>query len=283
METKPMQNRVWLITGCSTGFGRILARRALERGERVVATARRAESIQDLASVAKRPGQLLTLELDVTQLDQIRSVVGEANQTFGRIDVLINNAGYGSVGALEEFSSAEIRRVFETNVFGLMEMTRAVLPIMRAQKSGHIMNLSSVAGMVSLPGATIYASTKFAVEGLTEGLAGELAPFGIRVYLIEPGGVRTDFANRSLYTAPYLPEYAEALASTRKYYETIGGQQPGDPEACARVMMELIDHPSPPLRLPMGKVAVARIKKKLEQYQTEISTWEAVAASTDYS
>jgi short-subunit dehydrogenase len=281
-NTEPKPERVWFITGCSTGFGRTLSRQVLARGERLIATARNLASIENLKAHCVREKQLALFELDVTQTEAIPAVISAAIQKMGRIDVLINNAGYGCIGALEEVSEAEIRRVFETNVFGLIAVTKAVLPQMRLQKTGHVMNLSSVAGMVALAGASVYAATKFAVEGLSEALAGELAPFGIRVYLIEPGGVRTDFANRSLSVAPYRHEYAESLATTRKYYETIGGQQPGDPEACAKVMMALIDHPAPPLRMPMGKIAVARIRKKLEQYQLEINTWESVAYGTDF-
>ena len=276
-----MQNKkVWFITGCSTGFGRALVEQLLARGEKVVATSRKLNSLEYLND--KPESQLLKLELDVTETAQIENAVKDALKKFGRIDVLINNAGYGYVGALEEVSSEEIRKVFETNVFGLIEMTRAVLPQMRAQKSGHILNLSSVAGMVSAPGASIYGATKFAVEGISEALAGEVAFFGIKVTLIEPGAFRTEFANRSLVTAPYHPDYNEALKTTRNYYETIGGQQPGDPEAAAKAMIELVDHPNPPLRLPMGKIALGRIHKKLDQYLTEIETWQKVTLETDF-
>jgi short-subunit dehydrogenase len=209
-------------------------------------------------------------------------VASDAIQKAGRIDVLVNNAGYGYVGALEEVSLSEIRAVFETNVFGLMEMTRAILPVFRSQRSGHIINLSSVAGMVGTPGASIYNSTKFAIEGLSEALAGELASFGIKVTLIEPGAFRTDFANRSLRVAPYLPEYSEALSQTRKYYETIGGQQPGDPAQAVRAMIALVDHPNPPLRLPMGKIALQRIRNKIAQYESEIKAWEKTILETDF-
>lgn len=248
----------------------------------MVATARKLESIQDLESKAQTQDQLLLLELDVTKLDQIEKARDATLVRFGRVDALVNNAGYGSVGAIEEVPEEEIRRVFDTNVFGLIEVTRAFIPQMRVQKSGFILNLSSVAGMVSLPGAGIYAATKFAVEGITEALAGELAPFGIKVTMVQPGGFRTDFANRSLNIAPYNPVYAESLATTRKYYETIGGQQPGDPAQAVRVMIELADHPNPPLRLPMGKIALGRIRKKLEQYISEMETWEKVTLETDF-
>ena len=277
-----MKQKTWFITGCSTGFGRILSEQLLARGDRVIATARDLNRIEDLRGFAKSPDQFLPYQLDVTDFSRIRLVANDAFEKTGRIDVLVNNAGYGYVGALEEVSLPEIRAVYETNVFGLMEMTRAILPVFRAQKSGHIINLSSVAGMVGTPGASIYNSTKFAIEGLSEALAGELSSFGIKVTLIEPGAFRTDFANRSLRVAPYLPEYAEALSQTRNYYETIGGQQPGDPLQAVRAMIALVDHPNPPLRLPMGKIALKRIRNKIAQYESEISTWEKTILETDF-
>ncbi len=277
-----MKQKTWFITGCSTGFGRVLSEQLLARGDRVIATARNADRIEDLRAHAKNPEQFLSYPLDVTDFSEIRKVASDAIKKAGWIDVLVNNAGYGYVGALEEASLSEIRAVFETNVFGLMEMTRAILPVFRSQRSGHIINLSSVAGMVGTPGASIYNSTKFAIEGLSEALAGELASFGIKVTLIEPGAFRTDFANRSLRVAPYLPEYAEALSQTRKYYETIGGQQPGDPAQAVRAMIALVDHPNPPLRLPMGKIALQRIRNKIAQYESEIKTWEKTILETDF-
>jgi NADP-dependent 3-hydroxy acid dehydrogenase YdfG len=248
----------------------------------VFATARNLDSILSLLEKAKNPADLLTYALDVTDSAQIRSVILDASSKAGRIDVLVNNAGYGYVGALEEISMSEVRAIYDTNVFGLIEVTRAILPIMRTQKSGHIINLSSVAGMVGTPGASIYNSTKFAVEGISEALATEIAPFGIQVTLIEPGAFRTDFANRSLRVAPYMPEYKEALATTRNYYETIGGQQPGDPVAAARAIIEVANHPHPPLRLPMGKIALGRIRAKIKTYEQEMATWEKVTLETDY-
>ena len=277
-----MKQKTWVITGCSTGFGRILSEQLLARGDRVIATARNPDHIEGLRAHAKSPDQFLSYKLDVTDFSEIRKVANDAIEKAGRIDVLVNNAGYGYVGALEEVSMPEIRAVYETNVFGLMEMTRAILPVFRTQKSGHIINLSSVAGMVGTPGASIYNSTKFAIAGLSEALAGELASFGIQVTLIEPGAFRTDFANRSLRVAPYLPEYSEALSQTRKYYETIGGQQPGDPAQAVRAMIALVDHPNPPLRLPMGKIALQRIRNKIAQYESEIKAWEKTILETDF-
>ena len=274
--------KVWFITGCSSGFGKALSELLLKEGELVVATARQLDSLLHLRALAKNPKQLLTLALDVTKTDQIQAAVTTAISHFGRIDVCVNNAGYGAVGALEEVSEKEIRAVFDTNVFGLIEVSRAITPYFRKQKSGRFINLSSVAGMVALPGASIYAATKFAVEGFSEALAGELAPFGVKLTIIEPGGVRTEFANRSLKVAPYHPDYSEALAVSRKYYETIGGNQPGDPVACAKLMMEIGRHPNPPLRLIMGKIALGRVEKKLEEYAKEREVWREQTLLTDF-
>ena len=274
--------RAWFITGCSTGFGRILTEVLLKSGRKVAATARDPMALQDLKNLATSPDQLLILPLDVTQKNQIEAAAQSAIQHFGRIDILVNNAGYGAVGALEEVSEEEVRRNFETNVFGLIETTRAFVPHFRNQKSGIIFNLSSVAGMVALPGASIYAATKFAVEGFSEALAGELAPFGIKIILLEPGAFRTDFAGRSLKKGTYHPAYDESLKTTRHYYETIGGNQPGDPLALVKLILELSDHPNPPLRIVLGKIALARIEKKLEQYQKEREEWKEKGLLTDF-
>jgi len=277
-----MNNRVWFITGCTSGFGNILCKQLLARGELVVATARAPEKLEALRELAQTPNQLLILKLDVTKNDEIKTAVAETLKKFGRIDVLINNAGYGATGALEEVSEVEIRRNFETNVFGLFEVTRAILPTMRAQKSGHIINLSSVAGMVAKPGAGVYAATKFAVEGMSEALSGELAPYHIKVSLIEPGGFRTNFAGSALSVAPPMKEYDESLAKIREMYATISGHQPGDPEKAVTAMMDLVDHAHPPFRLPMGKIALASIRAKLAQYEKEMKEWEKIIEGTDY-
>jgi NADP-dependent 3-hydroxy acid dehydrogenase YdfG len=277
-----MAKKVWFITGCSSGFGSILCKQLLARGETVVATARKPELLDALKPFAQSPEQLLTLQLDVTKTDEIKAAVESATKKFGRIDVLINNAGFGHVGALEEITETEIRSSFDTNVFGLFEVTRAVLPIMRSQKSGHILNLSSVAGIAAIPGAGIYASTKFAVEGLSEALAAEIAPFNIKLTLIEPGAFRTQFANSSLKTAIPMKEYDGILDNTRKLYQTIGGNQPGDPDKAAKIMIELVDHPSPPLRLVLGELALKRARDKLERFLKEMSDWEITSSDVDF-
>ncbi len=277
-----MQKRVWLITGCSSGFGKILSEQILARGDQLVATARNPNSIQYLRDKSKSTDQLLILKLDVNSKSDIQSTIEKAHSHFGRIDVLINNAGYGQIGALEEVSDEEIRKSFDTNVFGLIEVTRAILPIMRAQKSGYIMNMSSVAGIAALAGAGIYAATKFAVEGISEALAGEVAPFNIKVTLIEPGAFRTEFASGSLKTANEMKEYDQILASTRTLYKNIGGNQPGDPAKAASAMINLVDHPHPPLRLVMGALGLKRVRAKMESYEKELSAWESTTLAMDF-
>lgn len=277
-----MAKKVWFITGCTSGFGNILCKQLLARGETVVATARKPELLEDLKKLAKTANQLLTLRLDVTKNEDIRQAVSHTVEQFGRIDVLINNAGFGHVGALEEISENEIRSSFDTNVFGLIEMTRAVLPTMRNQKSGFILNLSSVAGIAAIPGAGIYAATKFAVEGLSEALASEIAPFNIKLTLIEPGSFRTEFASGSLKTAPEMTEYNEALANTRSFYKSIGGNQPGDPEKAAKIIIDLANHPSPPLRLVLGGIALKRARDKLEKFSKEMADWEKISIDVDF-
>jgi NAD(P)-dependent dehydrogenase (short-subunit alcohol dehydrogenase family) len=259
-----IQNQIWFVTGCSTGFGRVLCETLLRSGKKVAATARDPKMLEGLKAFAKDPSQLLMIKLDVTDHKQIQSSRETAIKHFGHIDVLVNNAGYGAIGALEEVPETEVRRNFETNVFGF------------------IFNLSSVAGMVALPGASIYAATKFAVEGFSEALAGELAPFNVKLVIVEPGGFRTDFAGRSIARGTYHPAYDEALASTRHYYETISGNQPGDPQSFADLVLELSMHPHPPLRIILGKIAQARVDKKLAQYEKERSEWNEKGLLTDF-
>lgn len=277
-----MSKKVWFITGCTSGFGSILCKQLLERGESVVATARKPELLDELKKLSQKPDQLLTLKLDVTNNEDIKLAVNHAIEKFGRIDVLINNAGFGHVGALEEITENDIRRSFDTNVFGLIEVTRAVLPTMRNQQSGYILNLSSVAGIAAIPGAGIYAATKFAVEGLSEALAAEIAPFNIKLTLIEPGAFRTQFANGSLKTAIPMKEYDGILDNTRKLYQTIGGNQPGDPDKAAKIMIELVDHPTPPLRLVLGGIALKRARDKMERFSKEMMDWENTSTNVDF-
>ncbi len=274
-------SKVWFITGASTGFGRLLAESVLARGERVVATARDENKVIDFTD--RYPATALALELDVTQKEHILAGVQDAIDGFGRIDVLVNNAGYGLVGAAEEASDAEIEQVVATNVFGLVDVTRAVLPHMREQKSGHILNLSSVAGLIGGQGLSYYNLTKFAVEGFSEGLAAEVEPLGIRVTIIEPGPFRTDFLGRSAAIAhARIPAYDSTAGVARKYFETQDGKQKGDPQKAADAMLAIVDSPEPPLHLLLGSVALGRVEKKLEQWHTEIDQWRTLTLGADF-
>ena len=274
-------DKVWLITGCSSGFGRVLAEAAIEHGDRVVATARSVERLKDLA---QRCGlRMLILPLDVTDQAQIGAVVEEAIRSFGRIDVLVNNAGYGLFGAVEELSLDEIRQQFDTNVFGLIAVTQAVLPHLRRQRSGHIVNMSSVAGVVVRAAGGVYAASKFAVEAISEALADELKSFGVRVTVVEPGPFRTDFFGRSLAHAKRpLPEYEEPLTSVRQWLKQLDGNQVGDPAKAAHIIIEAVEAAEPPLHLPLGKTARERIEAKFENFRREIEAWREKIDATDF-
>ncbi|HEY3651245.1 MAG TPA: oxidoreductase [Streptosporangiaceae bacterium] len=269
--------RVWFITGTSSGFGRTLAEAALARGERVVATARDVTAVHDLADSA------VVAPLDVTAPASIRAAVDTALAAYGRIDVLVNNAGYGLVGAVEELSDEQTRKVLETNVFGVLAVTRAVLPHFRERRSGHIVQLSSVGGVVATPGHAIYAASKFALEGLSEALAGEVATLGIRVSIVEPGPFRTDFAGRSMVFSDPIDDYRETAAKhIRARFADHSGQQPNDPARAAEAIFKLVDTEDSPLRLPLGPEAVGAIRKKLENQLADLAAWEAVAVDTRY-
>jgi NAD(P)-dependent dehydrogenase (short-subunit alcohol dehydrogenase family) len=273
--------KVWLITGSSTGFGRILAEQLLEKGEIVVATARKPEQLQDL--VARYSDRALAVQLDVTNPSQVRESVNKAIATFGRIDVLVNNAGYGTMGAIEEVSDEIVRQQYETNVFGAIDVMRAVLPQMRQQRSGYILNLSSVGGMVSFPGAGIYCSTKFALEGISEALAKEVAPLGIKVIIVEPGAFRTDFNGRSLVMADtQIADYEEVIGGFRQWLKDMDGKQPGDPAKAALAMIQAVESENPPLRLALGVDAISAIEAKLDTVKTELNAWREVGTNTTY-
>ncbi|NJK46946.1 SDR family NAD(P)-dependent oxidoreductase [Candidatus Gracilibacteria bacterium] len=273
--------KVWLITGSSTGFGRILAEQLLEKGEIVVATARKPEQLQDL--VARYRDRALAVQLDVTNPSQVRESVNKAIATFGPIDVLVNNAGYGTMGAIEEVSDEIVRQQYETNVFGAIDVMRAVLPQMRQQRSGYILNLSSVGGMVSFPGAGIYCSTKFALEGISEALAKEVAPLGIKVIIVEPGAFRTDFNGRSLVMADtQIADYEEVIGGFRQWLKDMDGKQPGDPAKAALAMIQAVESENPPLRLALGVDAISAIEAKLDTVKTELNAWREVGTNTTY-
>lgn len=277
-----MNTQTWLITGTSTGLGRALAEALIAAGHNVVATARDKTKIADLAAAA--PDRVLTTSLEITRQEDIDATVREAVEKFGRIDVLVNNAGYGLQGAVEEVSDTEARAQFDVNVFGLLSMTRAVLPIMRSQQSGHILNISSQGGVVATPGIGIYAATKFAVEAISESLAAEVAPHGIKVTSIQPGPFRTDWAGGNMVRSEKrMEEYAGSSGALSQMFENINGKQPGDPARAAQAMMQIVEEAEPPVRLPLGTVAIGRIRGKLDAVREEIAEWEGLAASTDFS
>ena len=281
MTTPTSSSLVWFITGTSQGFGNELVRAALRRGDSVVATSRQPEKVA--ASFNGDSGRLLAIPLDLRSEALVSAGVDAAIKRFGRIDVLVNNAGHGLLGAVEEATDAEVAGVFETNVFGLLRVTRAVLPYMRKQRSGHIVNLSSIGGLVGLPGWGIYNSTKFAVEGLSEALAQELAPLGIRVTIVEPGPFRTDFLGGSLAaTKQKLADYEESAGKTRKYAIERDGAQPGDPALAAEAIIKAVTAENPPLHLLLGAFAYERAGAKLDEMKKEFAAWRDVALSTDY-
>jgi NAD(P)-dependent dehydrogenase (short-subunit alcohol dehydrogenase family) len=273
--------RVWFITGASTGFGRLLAEEVLKSGGKVVATARRLEKVADLER--EYPQSAKALALDVTDAGQVDSAVTEAFAQFGQINVLVNNAGYGVAGAIEEVSEAEFMPMFETNVFGLLRVTRAFLPHLRKQRSGHILNLSSIGGLIGGQGIGMYNASKFAVEGLSEALAAELAPLGIRVTVIEPGPFRTDFLGRSGVVAETkISDYDNTAGNMRKYFAENDGKQRGDPLRAVQAMMEVVESPNPHLHLLLGMSALQRFRGKLESWQKEIAAWEPVTVGADF-
>jgi NAD(P)-dependent dehydrogenase (short-subunit alcohol dehydrogenase family) len=275
-------SKVWFITGCSKGFGWELTQELLKSTDaQVIATARSPDVLKTLQE--QYPQRILALKVDVTQQADIDTAVNAAVKQFKRIDVLVNNAGYGLVGALEECSTEEIRKQFDTNVFGVLFMTKAVLPIMRAQKQGHIINISSVAGLVAGAGSGMYNATKFAIEGFSESLAQDVANFGIKVTIIEPGPFRTDFAGQSVHIPKPHPDYHESRAlEIREYLEKMNAHQPGDPIKAAKIMIQMTEQKDPPLRLPLGNIALERIFKKFDNQLAEIKKYEALIRSADY-
>jgi NADP-dependent 3-hydroxy acid dehydrogenase YdfG len=275
------KDRTWFITGASTGFGRILAEEVLKAGGKVIATARNRDKVADLE--VKFPQRAKALALDVTDAGQVDSAVTQAFAQFGRVDVLVNNAGYGVAGAIEEVSDAEFMPMSETNVFGLLRVTRAFLPHLRKQRSGHILNLSSIGGLVASPGMGYYNATKFAVEGLSEALAAEVAPLGIRVTVIEPGPFRTDFLGRSGVVAKArIGDYDATAGNMRKYFAENDGKQKGDPLRAVHAMMQVVESPNPPLRLLLGAAALHRLRSKLGNWEKEIAEWEQVTVGADF-
>lgn len=273
--------KIWFITGASRGFGALVTERALARGDAVVATARKAEAI------ATRFGDhpnLLGLPLDVTDEAQAIAAAKAAIDRFGRIDVLFNNAGFGVMGAVEETGAAEVEAVYRTNVFGLLNVTRAILPHMRSARSGRILNVSSIGGYRGAAGFGVYSSTKFAVEGVSEALHDELAPLGIHVTVVEPGYFRTDFLDgSSLSVSPaVIADYDDTAGKVRTVAAGLSHNQPGDPARLAQVLVEFAEAPNPPVRLPLGSDTVAAIEAKHEADGAILREWRSVSVSTDF-
>jgi NAD(P)-dependent dehydrogenase (short-subunit alcohol dehydrogenase family) len=274
-------NPVWLITGCSTGFGRELAKLVLERGWRAVVTARDPSKLADLAEGHK--DRALVLQLDVTDRKQIADVVAKSQKHFGRIDALVNNAGYGYLAAIEEGEDDAVRAMFETNVFGLVDMTKAVLPIMRAQKSGLIVNISSIGGITSFAATGYYHGTKYAVEGISESLAIEVKPLGIDVLVVEPGPFRTNWAGPSIkQSATRIDDYAGTAGERRKQTEARSGNQAGDPVRAAQAIIDAALSDTPPLRLLLGKAALELARKKVTSLTHDFDAWEKTTIGADF-
>ena len=271
--------RVWFVTGASRGFGRALCEAVLARGERLIATAR---SPGFLDEFGERHPEALTLRLDVTDRSGVQAGVAEGIERFGRIDAVVNNAGYGHFGAIEELTDEELRNQFEVNLFGVLNVTRAVLPQLRAQRSGHIVQMSSLNGIQAMVGGGYYCGSKFAVEGLSESLAAEVAHLGIKVTIVEPGPHRTDFASRgSARVAEPIDDYAETVGAAREAFAEMDGTQPGDPGRAAVAIIAAVEAENPPLRLPLGEMALANIREKLEGQLEELEAWRDLSSSTD--
>ena len=275
-------SRVWFITGANKGMGAAIAQEALDRGYKVVATARNRESARE---IPRSSPNLLIAKLDITNDEQVHSAVTAAMDRFGRIDVLVNNAGYALLGSFEEMSEKLIRQQMETNVFGTMKVTRAVLPIMRKQGSGMIVVFSSTSGIRAVSGSSIYSASKFALEGWTEGLNADVRPFGIRCLIVEPGPFRTDFANfdTSLkFTDLEIDDYKEQREALHNSFASLHQNQPGDPAKLAKALMAVVNAPEPPLRFLAGKAAVGAVDQYFAARRAEYDAWRELSASTDY-
>lgn len=279
---QPPASLVWLITGCSRGMGRALAGRVLGLGHRLIATAWQPEQVEDFA--ACYPETCRALVLNVTDAAQVKAVVAQAAEEFGRLDVLVNNAGCGLIRAFEEISSEQIARNFNTNFFGTLEVIRAALRIFRAQGSGHIVNISAAAAISNYAGFSIYGASKWALEGVSESLAAELKPLGIKVTIVQPGPFRTGFINRSLVRAEnQIADYDRTSGKFLRFLETMSGKQPGDPAKAAEAMIAAVESDTPPLRLVLGKYANDKTRNKFADGENERAALERVGLSTDFS
>ncbi len=271
----------WLITGCSTGLGRALAEAVLEHGDNAVVTARDVSAVQDIADA--HPDTALAVALDVTDDAQVAAAVAAAEERFGAVDVLVNNAGYGYRAAVEEGEDAAVQQLFDTHLFGSVRTIKAVLPGMRARRSGTIVNLSSIGARISPEGSGYYAAVKAAIESLTLSLRKEVAPLGITALVVEPGGFRTDFAGRSLtQSAEPIADYADTAGKRRKENDTVHGTQKGDPAKAAAALIRVVESDDPPYMLLLGNDASDGFRAALDALRTEVDAWESVSRSTDY-
>jgi NAD(P)-dependent dehydrogenase (short-subunit alcohol dehydrogenase family) len=274
--------RVWLITGSSSGFGRALVEQVIAAGERVVATARNPETLADLE--LRAPDQLRVFALDVTDVARVAEVVSLAKEAWGRLDIVVNNAGYGLIGALEEYSLPQIERNLATNLMGPIHVMRAALPVFRAQKSGHFINLSAAAAISNYAGFSVYGGAKAALELISESVRAETAPFGIKVTLVEPGPFRTDFIGRSMErAAQQIEPYAATSGKFLGFLEKMNGRQPGDPDRAAAAIISVSREANPPFRLVLGKYAIDKTRRQLTARGNELNTWEAVGLATEFA
>ncbi|HEY4325511.1 MAG TPA: oxidoreductase [Mucilaginibacter sp.] len=275
---KNTNNKVWFITGASSGFGKAFAEYAISQNYRVVMTARRLDKLEDIRALA--PEQVEAIKMDVNDNDEIVAAVQQAIARFGRIDVLINNAGYGVLGAVEETPEEELRAQLETNFFGAVKVTKTLLPYFREQQSGAIVNISSMGGQMSFAGFGAYSASKFALEGLSEALASELKPFGIKVLIVEPGSFRTDLMGAALKKMPELAAYKNTVGGTRAFAEGSHHTQEGDPMKAARAIDTALKSENTPLRLVLGADALEAIKNHAQTLLKEIDTWENISVDT---
>jgi NAD(P)-dependent dehydrogenase (short-subunit alcohol dehydrogenase family) len=274
-------SKVWFITGCSTGFGRELAKQVLANGDKAAVASRKTEDVADI--VKDYPETAIAVKLDVTKAEEITVAVKQITENFDRIDVLVNNAGIGYFGAIEESEEAEIRRMFEINFFGLANVTKAVLPTMRKQRRGNIVNIASIGGLVSFPTVGFYNATKYAVDGFSESLAKETAPLGIKVTVVAPSGFRTDWAGRSANESPVVIEdYAATAGKNKSDIRGYSGNQPGDPVRAAKAIIKAVEADEPPLRLLLGKAALKGARNKLELLKKDFDTWEETTVGADF-
>jgi len=280
--TGTQEGKVWFITGASSGFGRLLAEHLLTLGANVVATARRTELLNDLTT-SQYAAQVQVIGLDVTKPSQVEQAVADALARFGHVDVLVNNAGYGITGAVEEVSADEYMPMFETNLFGLIRVTKALLPQFRERRSGNILMLSSIGGLIGLPGWGYYNATKFALEGLSEALGAELEPLGVYVTIVEPGPFRTEFLGASgQKSKQVIEDYRDTAGKTRAYFDSQSGKQAGDPQKAVEAMVAAASAARPPRHLLLGKLALERFRGKIKSFEAEMAEWEETTLGADF-